>query len=63
MRASMLLAGAPLPLSERTYLMDDDILLRRQILQNHLILNLTMMNRNRFYMDKYVTKVSQKLYW
>ena len=63
MRPSMLLAGAPLPLSERTYLMDDDILLRRQILQNHLILNLTMMNRNRFYMDKYVTKVSQKLYW
>ena len=63
MRASMLLAGAPLPLSERTYLMDDDILLRRQILQNHLILNLTMVNRNRFYMDKYVTKVSQKLYW
>ena len=63
MRASMLLAGAPLPLSECTYLMDDDILLRRQILQNHLILNLTMMNRNRFYMDKYVTKVSQKLYW
>ena len=35
-----------------------DILLRGQLLQNQLILNLAMMKRN----DKYNAKASQKLY-
>ena len=37
-------------------------LLRRPLSLNHLILNLAIMKRKRFYMKKNITKASQKLY-
>ena len=37
-------------------------LLRRQLLQRHLILSLELMEKRGFNMEKYITKTSQKLY-
>ena len=39
-----------------------DVLLRRYLLQNHLLLNLAIMKSKRFYHRENINKASQKLY-
>ena len=54
------LAGNTIRINATSHLVD--ILLRRQLLQKHLIVTFVMLKSKRINMEKYTTKASQNLY-